>query len=120
MATIRAFKLNAISLTRDVPGRPVVGAEFIYIFEADIPAIVLETFAMPGNNKERTDWLVIRRKEIPFQPYTTFRKRLINVLTGKASTPVSVGEPSSVKRKHGSSCEPAPGQAGIERRTVSV
>ncbi|CAG8386161.1 unnamed protein product [Penicillium salamii] len=55
--------------------------EFIYLYEAQFTSELLEAIENPKTATAYVDWPTISRKKIPYNPYDTFRTRLVAELS---------------------------------------
>ncbi|CAG8376545.1 unnamed protein product [Penicillium salamii] len=55
--------------------------EFIYLYEAQFTSELLEAIENPKTATAYVDWPTISRKKIPYNPYDTFRARLVAELS---------------------------------------
>lgn len=50
---------------------------FIYLYEAQFTSQLLEAIETPKTATSITNWPIITRKKIPFEPFHTFQQRLV-------------------------------------------
>ncbi|PYI00911.1 hypothetical protein BO78DRAFT_434069, partial [Aspergillus sclerotiicarbonarius CBS 121057] len=63
--------------------------EYIHLYEVEMPAKLLEDLRNPTNATEYIKWPNVRRKKLPFMPYTTFAGRIVTELVAPSHDPNS-------------------------------